>query len=59
LQVVCRGRITVYAARGDYQLAVDLVEPKGKGALQLRFEQLKEKLRAEGLFEPGRKKKLL
>jgi len=58
LQVVCRGRITVYAARGDYQLSVDLVEPKGKGALQLAFEQLKEKLKAEGLFEPGRKKKL-
>jgi len=58
LKVVCRGRITVYAARGDYQLSVDLVEPKGKGALQLAFEQLKEKLKAEGLFEPGRKKKL-
>jgi exodeoxyribonuclease VII large subunit len=58
LKVVCRGRITVYAARGDYQLQVDLVEPKGKGALQLAFEQLKEKLKAEGLFEPGRKKKL-
>ena len=58
LRVVCRGRITVYAARGDYQLSVDLVEPKGKGALQLAFEQLKEKLKAEGLFEPGRKKKL-
>lgn len=58
LKVVCRGRITVYAARGDYQLSVDLVEPKGKGALQLAFEQLKEKLKAEGLFEPARKKKL-
>jgi exodeoxyribonuclease VII large subunit len=58
LQVVCRGRITVYAARGDYQLSVDLIEPKGKGALQLAFEQLKEKLKAEGLFDAGRKKKL-
>ena len=58
LQVVCRGRISVYAARGDYQLTVDQVEPKGKGALQLRFEQLKEKLRTEGLFEAARKKKL-
>ena len=58
LKVVCRGRITVYAARGDYQLSVDLVEPKGKGALQLAFEQLKEKLKAEGLFETARKKKL-
>ncbi len=58
LRVVCRGRITVYAARGDYQLSVDLVEPKGKGALQLAFEQLKEKLKAEGLFDLERKKKL-
>jgi exodeoxyribonuclease VII large subunit len=58
LKVVCRGRVTVYAARGDYQLSVDLVEPKGKGALQLAFEQLKEKLKAEGLFDPARKKKL-
>ena len=58
LQVVCRGRIDVYPPRGGYQLIVDQVEPKGKGALQLAFEQLKEKLRAEGLFEPERKKKL-
>jgi exodeoxyribonuclease VII large subunit len=58
LKVTCRGRITVYEARGQYQLIADLVEPKGKGALQLAFEQLKEKLRAEGLFEAGRKKKL-
>ena len=58
LKAVCRGKISVYDARGDYQLYVDLVEPKGKGALQLRFEQLKEKLKAAGLFEPGRKKKL-
>ncbi len=58
LQVICRGRVSVYAARGDYQLIVDQVEPKGKGALQLRFEQLKEKLRAEGLFEAARKKAL-
>jgi exodeoxyribonuclease VII large subunit len=58
LQVVCRGRISVYEPRGDYQLYVDLVEPKGKGALQLRFEQLKEKLKAEGLFDDGRKRRL-
>ena len=57
-QIVCRGKISVYSARGQYQMVVDSVEPKGKGALQLAFEQLKEKLRAEGLFEPGRKKKL-
>jgi exodeoxyribonuclease VII large subunit len=58
LKVVCRGKVSVYEPRGDYQLYVDLVEPKGKGALQLRFEQLKEKLRAEGLFDEGRKRKL-
>jgi exodeoxyribonuclease VII large subunit len=58
LQVVCRGKVSVYEPRGDYQLYVDLVEPKGKGALQLRFEQLKEKLRAEGLFDEKRKRKL-
>ncbi len=57
-QVVCRGRISVYVVRGQYQLIADAIEPKGKGALQLAFEQLKEKLRAEGLFEPERKKKL-
>jgi exodeoxyribonuclease VII large subunit len=57
-QLVCRGRINVYEARGEYQLVVETAEPKGKGALQLAFEQLKEKLKAEGLFEPGRKRKL-
>ena len=57
-QVVCRGKISVYVARGQYQMVVDAVEPKGKGALQLAFEQLKEKLRAEGLFDPARKRKL-
>ena len=58
LQVVCRGRINVYEPRGEYQLVADLAEPKGKGALQLAFEQLKEKLRAEGLFDEKHKKKL-
>jgi exodeoxyribonuclease VII large subunit len=58
LQLICRGRINVYEPRGEYQLLVELVEPKGKGALQLAFEQLKEKLRAEGLFDPRFKKKL-
>jgi len=58
LQLICRGRINVYEPRGEYQIVVDLAEPKGKGALQLAFEQLKEKLRAEGLFEPAHKKKL-
>jgi exodeoxyribonuclease VII large subunit len=58
LNVVCRGRMSVYEARGQYQLMADLIEPKGKGALQLAFEQLKEKLRAEGLFDPKHKKPL-
>ncbi|MGB9005131.1 MAG: exodeoxyribonuclease VII large subunit [Candidatus Aminicenantales bacterium] len=58
LQVVCRGRLNVYEPRGEYQIVIELAEPKGKGALQLAFEQLKEKLRAEGLFNPAHKKKL-
>ena len=58
LKAVCRGRIGVYEVRGQYQLVTELVEPKGKGALQLAFEQLREKLKAEGLFDPQRKKKL-
>jgi exodeoxyribonuclease VII large subunit len=58
LKVVCRGRLNVYEPRGEYQLIAELVEPKGKGALQLAFEQLKEKLRTEGLFDPRHKKKL-
>jgi exodeoxyribonuclease VII large subunit len=57
-QLICRGRITAYGQRSQYQLVVEFVEPKGKGALQLAFEQLKERLRAEGLFDPQRKKKL-
>jgi len=58
LMVLCRGRINVYEPRGEYQIVAEVVEPKGKGALQLAFEQLKEKLQAEGLFDPGRKKTL-
>ncbi len=58
LQVNCKGQISVYELRGQYQLYVEVVEPKGKGALQLAFEQLKEKLKNEGLFDPSRKKKL-
>ncbi len=58
LQVVAKGRINVYEPRGEYQLMVELLEPKGKGALQLAFEQLKEKLKKEGLFDAALKKKL-
>jgi len=56
LQLVARGRITVYEQRGEYQLQVALLEPKGAGALQLAFEQLKKKLEAEGLFDEARKR---
>jgi exodeoxyribonuclease VII large subunit len=58
LQIICKGQINVYEPRGQYQLIVDAVEPKGKGALQLAFEQLKEKLGKEGLFDPEIKKTL-
>ena len=56
--VVVRGRLTVYEPRGEYQIVLETVEPKGIGALQLAFEQLKERLAAEGLFDAGRKKPL-
>jgi len=58
LQVLCYGRVSVYEPRGEYQIIVDYMEPKGRGALQLAFEQLKEKLSNEGLFDPGHKKPL-
>ncbi len=58
LLVICRGRLNVYEPRGEYQIVVEIIEPKGKGALQLAFEQLKEKLKQEGLFDPRHKKKL-
>lgn len=56
--VVCRGRISVYEPRGDYQLIVDAIDLHGTGILQLEFEQLKNKLAAEGLFDRARKKNL-
>ena len=56
--IVARGRITVYEARGDLQLAAEYLEPKGAGALQVAFEQLKAKLAAEGLFDQSRKQPL-
>ena len=58
LQVIARGRISVYEPRGEFQLYVELLEPQGVGALQLAFEQLKQRLAAEGLFDPARKKPL-
>jgi exodeoxyribonuclease VII large subunit len=56
LQVVARGRVTVYEARGELQISAEYLEPKGAGALQVAFEQLKAKLAAEGLFDTSRKK---
>jgi exodeoxyribonuclease VII large subunit len=56
--VIARGSITVYEPRGEYQLSVTSLEPVGLGALQLAFEQLKQKLEKEGLFDPARKKPL-
>ncbi|HEX3321591.1 MAG TPA: exodeoxyribonuclease VII large subunit [Terriglobales bacterium] len=56
LQVVIRGRVTVYEDRGEMQISAEHMEPKGAGALQVAFEQLKAKLEAEGLFEAARKK---
>jgi exodeoxyribonuclease VII large subunit len=53
-----RGRITAYEGRGEYQLIVEVLEPAGLGALQLAFEQLKEKLEKEGLFRAERKRPL-
>jgi len=56
MQVIARGRITIYEDRGQLQISVEYLEPKGAGALQIAFEQLKAKLEAEGLFDSARKK---
>ncbi|MCC6141880.1 MAG: exodeoxyribonuclease VII large subunit [Nitrospira sp.] len=58
LHVVARGRVTVYEPRGEYQIILDYVEPKGRGALQLAFEQLRARLAEEGLFDEARKREL-
>jgi exodeoxyribonuclease VII large subunit len=58
IKVVVRGRVGVYEPRGEYQILAETMEPKGKGSLQLAFEQTKKKLAAEGLFELSRKKPL-
>lgn len=58
LEVFVLGRLTVYEPRGDYQLLVEAVEPKGVGELELAFRQLKAKLGAEGLFQESRKQPL-
>jgi exodeoxyribonuclease VII large subunit len=56
MQVVVRGRVTIYEDRGELQIAAEYIEPKGAGGLQVAFEQLKAKLEAEGLFAAERKK---
>jgi len=57
-QVICRGRITVYEARGEYQIIIDYLERSGTGELQVAFENLKQKLADEGLFDQDQKKKI-
>lgn len=56
MHVVLRGRVTVFEGRGELQLSAEYLEPKGAGALQVAFEQLKAKLESEGLFDAARKK---
>jgi exodeoxyribonuclease VII large subunit len=56
LKVLCLGQVTTYEGRGQYQLKVMRVEPKGVGALQLAFDQLKKRLADEGLFDEARKR---
>jgi exodeoxyribonuclease VII large subunit len=56
MAVVVRGRVTIYEDRGELQISAEYLEPKGAGALQIAFEQLKAKLEAEGLFDSARKK---
>ena len=56
MQIVTRGRVTIYEDRGEMQISAEYLEPKGAGALQIAYEQLKAKLEAEGLFDAARKK---
>lgn len=58
VRVLARGRLTLYEARGDYQLVLDHMEEAGEGALRRAFEELKAKLAAEGLFDVERKRPL-
>ena len=58
MEVLARGKLSIYEARGEYQLNVDQLLPKGIGALDLAFQQLKEKLEGKGYFDPRRKKPL-
>ncbi|MBZ0159578.1 exodeoxyribonuclease VII large subunit [Candidatus Methylomirabilis sp.] len=56
LALLVYGELSVYERRGEYQIVAEYMEPKGLGALQLAFEQLKERLQAEGLFDDARKR---
>lgn len=58
LHMLVRGRVSIYENRGQLQLVAETMEPVGAGSLQLAFEQLKEKLKAEGMFNPDRKRAL-
>ena len=58
LRVLARGRLTLYEARGDYQLVLDHLEEAGEGALRRAFDELKARLAAEGLFDDARKRPL-
>jgi exodeoxyribonuclease VII large subunit len=58
LQVRARGRLSVYEPRGDYELCVEALDPVGAGALRVAFEQMRERLAAEGLFDEDRKRQL-
>jgi exodeoxyribonuclease VII large subunit len=56
MHIICRARLSVYKPRGEYQIIIEVAEPKGIGALQIAFEQLKARLEKEGLFDPARKR---
>jgi exodeoxyribonuclease VII large subunit len=58
LEVIARGRLTIYERRGEYQLLVEEMQPKGIGAAELALRQLKERLLAKGYFDPQRKRRL-
>ncbi len=58
MRVIARGRLTLYMPRGEYQLLIEEVQPKGIGPLELAFRQLKETLSLKGYFDPKRKRKL-
>jgi exodeoxyribonuclease VII large subunit len=58
IAVLARGRVSVYESRGQLQLIAETLEPRGAGALQIAFEQLRDRLKTEGLFDPARKRPL-